>query len=49
VSQFMAAPRTTHYAIALRILRHIKGTLFLGLRFPFNFSPELKAYQIEIG
>ena len=33
VSQFMFAPRSTHYAAVLRILRYIKGTLFHGLRF----------------
>ena len=45
VSQFMAAPRTTHYAAVLRILRYIKGTLFQGLHFPFNSSLELEGYS----
>ena len=45
VSQFMAAPRATHYAAAVRILRYFKGTLFKGLQFPFNSSLELKAYS----
>ena len=45
VSQFMAAPRTTHYAVVLPILRYIKGTLFQGLHFPFNSSLELKGYS----
>ena len=31
VSQFMAAPRATHYAAAVRILRYFEGTLFKGL------------------
>ena len=44
VSPFMAAPRITHRAAVLRILRYIKGTLFQGLHFPFNFSLELKGY-----
>uniref|UniRef100_A0A2N9H6G6 Reverse transcriptase Ty1/copia-type domain-containing protein n=1 Tax=Fagus sylvatica TaxID=28930 RepID=A0A2N9H6G6_FAGSY len=30
VSQFMSAPRSTHYAAVLRILRYLKGTLFHG-------------------
>jgi hypothetical protein len=33
VSQFMAAPRSLHYAAVLRILRYLKGTLFHGLHF----------------
>ena len=33
VSQFMSAPRTTHYAAILHILRYVKGTLFHGLHF----------------
>lgn len=45
VSQFMAAPRTHHYAAVLRILRFVKGTLFQGLYFPFNSSLELKAFS----
>ena len=31
VSQFMAAPRSTHFSAVLRILWYLKGTLFLGL------------------
>ena len=27
VSQFMAAPRTIHFTVVLRILRYVKGTL----------------------
>ncbi|XP_059446407.1 uncharacterized mitochondrial protein AtMg00240-like [Corylus avellana] len=30
VSQFMAAPRSTHFSAVLRILRYLKGTLFDG-------------------
>jgi hypothetical protein len=33
VSQFMAAPRSLHYAAVLWILRYLKGTLFQGLHF----------------
>uniref|UniRef100_A0A2N9J336 Reverse transcriptase Ty1/copia-type domain-containing protein n=1 Tax=Fagus sylvatica TaxID=28930 RepID=A0A2N9J336_FAGSY len=33
ISQFMAAPRSLHYAVVLRILRYLKGTLFHGLHF----------------
>ena len=31
VSQYLSAPRLTHYAAVLRILRYLKGTLFHGL------------------
>ncbi|CAA0840765.1 cysteine-rich RLK (RECEPTOR-like protein kinase) 8 [Striga hermonthica] len=42
VSQFMAAPRTTHHSAVLHILRYVKGTLSHGLHFsahsPLAFS-----------
>uniref|UniRef100_A0A2N9GQS7 Uncharacterized protein n=1 Tax=Fagus sylvatica TaxID=28930 RepID=A0A2N9GQS7_FAGSY len=41
---FMSAPRSTHYAAVLRILRYIKGTLFHGLHFSAQSSLELRAY-----
>ena len=45
VSQFMSAPRSTHYVAVLRILRYLKGTLFHGLHF-FAQSPLiLRAYS----
>ena len=31
VSQYLSAPRSTHYAAVLRILRYLKGTVFNGL------------------
>ena len=31
MSQFMFAPRLTHYAVVLHIFRYLKGTLFHGL------------------
>ncbi|XP_056175049.1 uncharacterized protein LOC130140228 [Syzygium oleosum] len=34
VSQFVAAPRTTHYAAVLRILRYLRGTLSRSLFLP---------------
>jgi hypothetical protein len=33
ISQFMVAPQSLHYAVVLRILRYLKGTLFHGLHF----------------
>ena len=30
VSQYLSAPRSTHHAVVLRILRYLKGTLFYG-------------------
>ncbi|GKV25437.1 hypothetical protein SLEP1_g34876 [Rubroshorea leprosula] len=45
VSQFMAGPRSTHYAAILHIIRHVKGTLFHGLHFCTNSFPVLCAYS----
>uniref|UniRef100_A0A2N9FWZ4 Leucine-rich repeat-containing N-terminal plant-type domain-containing protein n=1 Tax=Fagus sylvatica TaxID=28930 RepID=A0A2N9FWZ4_FAGSY len=44
VSQFMSAPRSTHYATVLRILRYIKGTLFSWSSLLAQSSLELRAY-----
>ena len=44
VSQFMAAPRSPHYAVVLRILRYLKGTIFDGLHFSSHSSLTLQAY-----
>ncbi|GKV15182.1 hypothetical protein SLEP1_g25984 [Rubroshorea leprosula] len=41
VSQFMAAPHSTHYAVILRIIHYVKGTLFHGVHFSANCSPVL--------
>ncbi|KAK2973102.1 hypothetical protein RJ640_009754 [Escallonia rubra] len=43
--RFLSAPRSTHYAVVLRILRYIKGTLFHGLHFSKHSSLELRAYS----
>uniref|UniRef100_A0A2N9F943 Integrase catalytic domain-containing protein n=1 Tax=Fagus sylvatica TaxID=28930 RepID=A0A2N9F943_FAGSY len=45
VSQFMAAPRSLHYAAVLRILWYLKGTLFHGLHFSSQSSLTLQAYS----
>ncbi|XP_019051688.1 PREDICTED: uncharacterized protein LOC109114072 [Nelumbo nucifera] len=45
VSQFMSAPRTTHYATMLRIIRYVKGTLFHRLHYSSYFSLHLIAYS----
>ncbi|XP_057463909.1 uncharacterized mitochondrial protein AtMg00810-like [Actinidia eriantha] len=45
VSQFMSAPRSTHYDVVLRILRYVKGTLFHGLHFSSQSSLQLYAYS----
>ncbi|GAV61385.1 hypothetical protein CFOL_v3_04912 [Cephalotus follicularis] len=44
VSQFMSAPRTTHFSAVLRILRYLKGTLFHGLHFSSESSLALHAF-----
>ena len=45
VSQFMAAPRSSHYAAVIRILRYLKGTIFDGLHFSSNSSLTIQAYS----
>ena len=45
VSQFMAVPRSPHYAVVLRILRYLKGTIFDGLYFSSHYSLTLQAYS----
>ena len=45
VSQFMAAPRSPYYAVVLRILRYLKGTIFDGLHFSSHSSLTLQAYS----
>jgi hypothetical protein len=45
VSQFMFAPRLTHYATVLRILRYLKGTLFHHLHFSAQSPLILRAYS----
>ncbi|TYK10332.1 Retrovirus-related Pol polyprotein from transposon TNT 1-94 [Cucumis melo var. makuwa] len=44
VSQFMAAPRTIHFTVVLRILRYVKGTLGHGLQFSSQSSLVLSGY-----
>ena len=44
VSQFMAAPRSPHYADVLRIFQYLKGTIFGGLHFSSYYSLTLQAY-----
>ena len=41
----MAAPRSPHYTVVLRILRYLKGTIFDGLHFSSHFSLTLQAYS----
>ncbi|XP_019052676.1 PREDICTED: uncharacterized protein LOC109114467 [Nelumbo nucifera] len=45
VSQFMSAPCTTHYAVVLRIIRYVKGTLFHGLHYSSSSSLHLITYS----
>ena len=46
VSQFMAAPRSPHYAVVLRIHRYLKSTMFDGLHFSSHSSLTL---QMQLG
>ncbi|KAJ9564443.1 hypothetical protein OSB04_000409 [Centaurea solstitialis] len=45
VSQFMSAPCSDHYAVVLRILRYLKGTMFHGLYFSFTSSLILRGFS----
>ena len=45
VSQFMAALRSPHYAVVLRILRYLKDTIFDGLHFSSHSSLTLQTYS----
>ncbi|XP_026450884.1 uncharacterized protein LOC113351015 [Papaver somniferum] len=44
VSQFMDAPRTSHFDAVFRILRYVKGTLYQGLNFSSTSYLCLRAY-----
>ncbi|PNX79877.1 hypothetical protein L195_g035867 [Trifolium pratense] len=44
-SQFMASPRSTHYAAVLRIIRYIKGALYYGLHYSATSSLILNTYS----
>ena len=44
VSQFMAAPRSPHYVVVLRILLYLKGTICDGFHFSSHSSLTLQAY-----
>ncbi|RVW18805.1 Retrovirus-related Pol polyprotein from transposon RE1 [Vitis vinifera] len=45
VSQYLSAPRSTHYAAVLRILRYLKGTLFHGLFYSARSPLVLRAFS----
>ncbi|XP_028121914.1 uncharacterized protein LOC114319109 [Camellia sinensis] len=43
--QFIAVPRSPHYAALVRILRYLKGTLFHGLHYSPHSSLQLHAFS----
>ncbi|XP_059431493.1 secreted RxLR effector protein 161-like [Corylus avellana] len=45
VSQYMSAPRSTHYIVVLHILSYVKSTMFHGFHFSFHSSLELQDYS----
>ena len=45
VSQYLSAPRSTHYAAVLRILRYLKGTLFHGIFYSAQSPLVLRAFS----
>jgi hypothetical protein len=49
VSQFMAAPRSTHFFAVLHILRYLKGTLFHGLHFSSQSPLDYMLILMQIG
>ena len=45
MSQYLSAPRSTHYAAVLRILRYLKGTLFHGFFYSAQSPLVLRAFS----
>ena len=45
VSQYLSAPRSTHYAAVLHILQYLKGTLFHGLFYSAQSPLILRAFS----
>ena len=45
VSQYLSAPRSTHYAVVLRILRYLKGIIFHGLFYSAQSPLVLRAFS----
>jgi len=45
VSQFVTSPTTVHWAVVLRILRYLRGTIFQSLLLLSTSSLELRAYS----
>ena len=45
ISQFVASPTTVHWAVVLRILRYLRGTVFQSLLLSSTSSLELRAYS----
>lgn len=40
ISRFMQRPNSSHFAVAKRILRYLKGTLDYGILFPHDLKSE---------
>ncbi|RDX84536.1 hypothetical protein CR513_34399, partial [Mucuna pruriens] len=49
VSQFISIPRSSHYSTDLRILHHIKETIFHGLHISTNSSWSYPDTSMPIG
>ena len=45
VSQYLSTPRSTHYAVVLRILRYLKSTLFHGIFYSTQSPLVLHAFS----
>ena len=44
ISQFNNAPNESHYGVAKRVLRYLKGTLYVGITFSGSLGLELEIY-----
>src|SRR5205814_6334732 len=44
ISQFNNSPNQTHYAVAKRVLRYLKGTLHVGITFSGSLGLKLELY-----
>ena len=44
ISQFNNSPNQTHYAVAKRVLRYLKGTVNVGITFSGSLGLELELY-----
>lgn len=49
LSQFMAKPTSTHWNVALHVLRYLKGYPYLGVFYPSNLDLKLQGLLMQTG